>query len=84
MKKFQDSDDADLLDSKTVAGFLGVSVSFLNNKAVSGGGPRYRKIGNKRKYRKIDVLDWLDTVAPVVEHTSSYPVKNKIGEDYAD
>lgn len=65
-----------LLNSKTVAAFINRSVSWLNCKAVSGGGIPYTKIGNRRLYLKQDVLNWLEANSQKVNSTSEYRGKS--------
>ena len=59
-----------LLPTKIVAAYLNKSISWFNCKAVSGGGIPYIKLGNKRLYKKQDVLDWLDSQTKKVSSTS--------------
>lgn len=66
-----------LLNSKTVAAFINRSVSWLNCKAVSGGGIPYTKIGNRRLYLKQDVLNWLAANSQKVNSTSEYEKEKK-------
>ena len=77
IQKFLDADNEALLETKIVAAFTGLSCSWFNNKAVYGGGIPYIKIGNKRRYKKCDVLIWLEKNCPKVNSTSEYKeVKN--------
>lgn len=64
-----------LLPTKIVAAYLNKSISWFNCKAVSGGGIPYIKLGNKRLYKKQDVLDWLDSQTSKVTSTSEYSKK---------
>lgn len=64
-----------LLPTKIVAAYLNKSISWFNCKAVSGGGIPYIKLGNKRLYKKQDVLDWLNSQTPKVTSTSEYLTK---------
>ncbi len=61
-----------LLSSKVVASFINRSVSWLNCKAVSGGGIKYTKFGNRRLYKKRDVLNWFEEHSQKVNSTSEY------------
>jgi len=61
-----------LLPSKVVASFINRSVSWLNCKAVSGGGIQYTKFGNRRLYKKQDVLNWFEKHSQKVNSTSEY------------
>lgn len=67
-----------LLPSKVVASFINRSVSWLNCKAVAGGGIQYTKFGNRRLYKKQDVLNWFERHSQKVNSTSEY-IK---GENY--
>ena len=49
----------ELLNTKQAAFYCGVSLSFLANKRMSGGGPFFIKIGTKVSYRKSDLDQWL-------------------------
>ena len=71
-KQFIEVDSEALLETKVVAAYTSLSVSWFNNKAVYGGGIPYRKVGNKRLYQKQDVLDWLEGNAKKVTSTSEY------------
>lgn len=64
-----------LLPTKIVAAYLNKSISWFNCKAVSGGGIPYIKLGNKRLYKKQDVLDWLNSQTQKVTSTSEYLTK---------
>lgn len=55
-----DLDDADMLHTKTVAMWLGVSKQFLEIQRFLGGGPRFIKVGRLVLYRRGDVLQWLE------------------------
>lgn len=51
----------ELLDTKSVAEWLGVSPQFLEKGRVQGYGPTYIRLGPKRiRYRRLDVLSWLE------------------------
>lgn len=61
-----------LLPTKIVAAYLNKSISWFNNKAISGGGIPFIKLGNKRLYQKQDVLGWLESNTKKVYSTSEY------------
>jgi len=61
-----------LLPTKIVAAYLNKSISWFNNKAISGGGVPFIKLGNKRLYQKQDVLVWLEANTEKVTSTSQY------------
>jgi predicted DNA-binding transcriptional regulator AlpA len=51
----------DLLPTRAVADWLGVSVQFLEIGRHRGYGPKFVRIGPARiRYRRADVLTWLD------------------------
>lgn len=52
-----------LMRAEAVAQFTGLSVSYLAKLRVTGGGPRYRKIGRAVLYSTADVVAWLDANA---------------------
>lgn len=43
-----------------VSRFTGIAVKTLANWSTAGIGPRPTVLGNRVRYRKRDVLDWLD------------------------
>ena len=71
-KEFIEAPLEALLNSKIVAAYINRSVSWLNCKAVSGGGIPYTKIGNRRLYQKQDVINWLEQNSQKVNSTSEY------------
>lgn len=76
-KQFIEADNEALLDTKVVAAYTNLSISWFNCKAVYGNGIPYRKVGHKRLYQKQDVIDWLDKNTKKVTSTSEYKeVKN--------
>ena len=75
-KKFINAADEAYLDTKTVAAYINRSVSWLNCKAVWGGGIPYTKIANRRLYLKKDVLAWLEENSQKVTSTSEYKEVN--------
>ena len=48
-----------LLTPKEAAAYCRVSLSWLANKRIYGGGPTFIKIGMKVSYRMSDLDDWL-------------------------
>lgn len=71
-KQFIEADNEALLDTKVVAAYTNLSISWFNCKAVYGNGIPYRKVGHKRLYQKQDVLDWLEKNTKKVNSTSEY------------
>ena len=53
-KQFIQADNEALLDTKTVAAYMGLSLQWFSKKAARGDGIPYRKIGIKRMYKKAD------------------------------
>ena len=52
-----------LLTEQETCGLLGLSVRTLQNWRLRGGGPAYLKCGRAVRYRRRDLLSWMD------EHT---------------
>ena len=61
-----------LLDRPTTAAGMGYSVPWLELRATAGGGPEYLKIGRRVRYRKRDVLRWLEQHSIRATSTSCY------------
>lgn len=55
-------DDA-LCDTRMLAAFLAARPQTIEQMRFKGTGPRYFKLGGSVKYRKSDVLVWLDAQA---------------------
>lgn len=72
INEFLDASPQALLDTKVVSAYTGLSISWFHCKAVWGGGIPYSKIGNKRRYLKQDVLNWLSEHTKKVYSTSEY------------
>ena len=47
------------LNVQQAAAYVGVSVSYLNQLRVAGGGCPYRKIGRRVTYSRDDLDEWL-------------------------
>ncbi len=58
--EFWRAPDESLLDRRTAAVGMGSTVGWLEWAATNGGGPVLTKIGRSVRYRKSDVLAWLD------------------------
>lgn len=71
-KQFIEADPLALLETKVIAAYTGLSISWFNNKAVYGGGIPYIKLLNKRLYKKAEVLAWLEENGQKVTSTSEY------------
>jgi hypothetical protein len=48
----------EFVDVSGAAGILDVSVSFLNKKRLTAGGPPYAKFGKSVRYNVAGLLDW--------------------------
>jgi predicted DNA-binding transcriptional regulator AlpA len=49
-----------LLDQKTTAKLLGLSVRTLERHRLAGTGPRYARLGRLIRYRQDDLQEWID------------------------
>jgi predicted DNA-binding transcriptional regulator AlpA len=49
-----------LLDQKTAAKWLGLSVRTLERHRVTGKGPRYARLGRLIRYCERDLTEWVD------------------------
>lgn len=52
---------AQLLSTASAAQAIGLSKSFLNKARLSGGGPRFVKIGTRVTYDPIDLSNWIES-----------------------
>jgi predicted DNA-binding transcriptional regulator AlpA len=59
-----------LLDRKTAAAGLGYTVGWLEWAATHGGGPVLTKLGRSVRYRKADVLAWLEANSRRIHSTA--------------
>ncbi len=59
-----------LLDRKTAAAGMGYTVGWLEWVATQGGGPVLTKIGRSVRYRKSDILAWLDANSRRIHSTA--------------
>ena len=50
-----------LLDQASVARLLGATEKFLEARRVRGGGPPFVKVGRLCRYRRADVLAWIES-----------------------
>ena len=71
-KEFIEADEEALLKTAVVSAYMGLSIPWFNNKAVSGGGIPFTKIGRARMYAKKDVLEWMQVHLKKVSSTSEY------------
>jgi len=49
-----------LLDQKTAAKLLGLSVRTLERHRVAGTGPRFARLGRLVRYREKDLIEWIN------------------------
>lgn len=54
-------DPDSLLDQSRVAEILGTTTKFLEARRVRGGGPPFIRVGRLVRYRRSDVIAWLDS-----------------------
>ena len=59
-----------LLNRKTTAAGMGYTVGWLESVATNGGGPILTKIGRNVRYRKSDVLAWLNANSRRIRSTA--------------
>lgn len=59
-----------LVDRRTIAAVLYVSVPTMEAFATKGGGPKYIRIGRKALYRKSDGLSWAAATGRELESTA--------------
>jgi hypothetical protein len=69
VRQFDDAPDGALFDQKIVAAKLDVSTAQLEKLRWAGGGVPFVKLGRSVKYRKTDVLEFIE--ARVCRSTSS-------------
>ena len=50
-----------LLDQKTAAKLLGLSVRTLERHRVAGTGPRFARLGRLVRYRESDLIEWINS-----------------------
>jgi predicted DNA-binding transcriptional regulator AlpA len=50
----------ELLDTRTVASMIGLAPHTLVLLRVSGGGPRYVKLGRRVLYDRADIASWIE------------------------
>lgn len=58
----------ELSTRRAVSEFTGISVPTLARWAAEGRGPQVTKLGNSVRYRKTDVLEWLDASRKLAVH----------------
>lgn len=68
--EFWRAPDQALLNRKTAAAGMGYTVGWLEWAATHGGGPILTKIGRSVRYRKADVLAWLEANSRRIRSTA--------------
>lgn len=67
-----------LLNTAQAAEYTGLAKQTLHQKRVSGGGPKFCKIGRSVRYRKEDLNTWIEsfkTVSSIAELYSTNDTK---------
>lgn len=59
INEFWEAHIESLLDRKTTAAGIGMSLGWMELKACYGGGPPYYKFDRRCLYKKREVLDWI-------------------------
>lgn len=59
--------------TKTASKIVGLSVSTLTKLRLTGGGPRYLRLGRAIRYRRSDLNAWMDASSHT--STSEYPAR---------
>lgn len=72
VNRFWGSPDEALFFQPEIAQVLRKSEPWLERARSYGGGPKFLKLGRSVRYRKSDVLAWINSHAPVGS-TSEYP-----------
>lgn len=60
IQNFYSAPNDALFDQKTIAAVRGCSTATMERDRWAGGGIPFRKIGGKVRYKKADVLNWLN------------------------
>lgn len=60
-----------LMDAKSLAGYLKVSTRTLENLIGRGEGPPFLRLGRQRRWRAVDVEDWLQAQAETARSCES-------------
>lgn len=76
---FWEACDEALFSQKPIADVLQLSEATLERNRWIGAGIPFLKIGKSVRYRKKDVLAWLQKHAPTVSSTSQY--KQEVGNE---
>lgn len=68
--EFWRAPDESLLDRKITSAGMGYTIGWLESVATNGGGPVITKIGRNVRYRKADVLAWLNANSRRIRSTA--------------
>ncbi len=60
-----------LMDARSLAGYLKVSTRTLENLIGRGEGPPFLRLGRQRRWRAVDVEDWLQAQAEAARSCES-------------
>lgn len=52
--------DEEFLRTSEAADFAKLSINYLAKLRIYGGGPRFCKVGKAVRYRKRDLVEWMD------------------------
>lgn len=63
----------EIIPTKTASKIVGLSVSTLTKLRLTGGGPRYLRLGRAIRYRRSDLNAWME--ASTHASTSEYPTR---------
>jgi hypothetical protein len=60
LREFYDAPDQALFSQESVSAVRGCSIALSERDRLTGRGPPYLKLGRLVKYRKADVLEWIN------------------------
>lgn len=72
LREFYEAPDEALFSQETVSAVRGCSEALSESDRLTGRGPPYFKLGRLVKYRKADVVDWINRHR-TYRSTSEYP-----------
>lgn len=71
--------DARLLDTAQAAEYTGLAKQTLHQRRITGGGPKFCKIGRSVRYRKEDLEAWVESFATVSSLAELYATEASTG-----
>lgn len=77
MHIFWEAPNEALLDRKTTAAGMGMSMGWMELKATHGGGVPFMKCGKRCLYKKSDVIKYIDDNYIIASSTSEYCMKTR-------